>query len=292
MDLKTFQDKYLFLIDEISISFIQKLDLAKNLKEAILYSYTAGGKRIRPLLLLATLHAFSEEVTKGLHTACSLEFIHTSSLIHDDLPAMDNDDFRRGKLTNHKVFGEAAAILAGDALLVNAFELITLDERIDDTVKVKLLSLLAHNSGARGMIGGQQLDIENEDKTLDLDLLKKINEHKTGKLIEFALLAAAIIAKKEVSVLNTLKQVSYHIGIAFQIQDDILDVVGNKSIIGKPIHSDEKNHKSTYVSLLGLERAKDELMNHYEKALNLLDSLAMNGELLKEIFKLIVERDK
>ncbi|QVK19211.1 polyprenyl synthetase family protein [Mycoplasmatota bacterium] len=292
MNLEKFRNHYLKKVDEISVAYINTLNLADILKESILYSYTAGGKRIRPLLLLATLNAFNVDVLKGIHTASALEFIHTSSLIHDDLPAMDNDDYRRGKLTNHKVYGEATAVLAGDALLINALQLITRDQSLPDNIKISLIETLTTCSGANGMIGGQQLDIENEDRVLDLEMLKKIDQHKTGKLLEFALVGGGIIANQKKTVLSILKEASYHIGIAFQIKDDILDVIGNKTIIGKPINSDEKNNKYTYVRLLGLEQSKQHLQDHYEKALNLIHHLNINSHLIEEIFKLIIERDK
>ncbi len=292
MKLEEFSTIYIQKIDEVNRSFIESLNLADSLKEAIYYSYTAGGKRIRPLLLLAMLKAFNEDILKGINTACSLELIHTSSLIHDDLPAMDNDDYRRGKLTNHKVFGEATAILAGDSLLVNPFQLIARDDRLNSEIKVSLIEELAKSSGANGMIGGQQLDIENENKEIDIEMLKKIDYHKTGKLVEFALVAPAIIAKQSDKVISVIRNVSYHIGIAFQIKDDILDVVGSKELIGKPLNSDEKNHKYTYVSLLGLDKAKEALNNHYHEALNLIKSLKIDTYLIEEIFKLIVERNK
>ncbi len=292
MDLKCFRDKYLHLVNKMCLSFIEKLDIADTLKEAMKYSYTAGGKRIRPLLLLATIDAFSEDVHKGINTAAALELIHTSSLIHDDLPSMDNDDYRRGKLTNHKVFGEATAILAGDSLLVDSFQLISCDNWLKNDVKVKLVNLLSMCSGANGMIGGQQLDIENETKRKMIEKLMHINYHKTGKLIEFALIGGAIIANQNDKILDTLKKASYHIGIAFQVKDDILDVVGNKTLMGKPNNSDEKNHKTTYVSLLGLEQSNRELLNHYQKALDYITSLGIQESILRNIFQLIVERNK
>ncbi|HEY8364371.1 MAG TPA: polyprenyl synthetase family protein, partial [Haloplasmataceae bacterium] len=160
MNFTEFSKYYIAKIDEINTFFINTLDLAEPLKNSLMYSYTAGGKRIRPLLMLSMLEAFQEDINKGLKTAACLELIHTSSLIHDDLPAMDNDDYRRGKLTNHKVFGEATAILAGDSLLVDSIRLITDDDLLDNEIKVQLISYLSNCVGAKGMIGGQQLDIE------------------------------------------------------------------------------------------------------------------------------------
>lgn len=291
MNLIKFKETYLHKIDEININFIKAFNVADKLKEAMLYSYTAGGKRLRPLLFLVTLYALELDINLGLHTAASLELIHTSSLIHDDLPAMDNDDYRRGKLTNHKVFGEATAILAGDSLLVNSYQLIANDELLKPEIRLKLIDKLASCSGANGMIGGQQLDIENENQKISLEMINKINLHKTGKLIEFALVAPAIIAEKDQDFLDKLKEISVHIGIAFQIKDDILDVVGNKTLLGKPINSDQKNQKSTYVSELGLQKANERLVFHYEKAKEILTSLNIKSQLMEEIFSIIIKRN-
>lgn len=292
MNFNSFTQKYHKILDETSIQFINSLQLADTLKNAILYSYTAGGKRIRPLLLLATIYAFNDDVLKGINSSCALEFIHTSSLIHDDLPAMDDDDYRRGKLTNHKVFGEAGAILAGDALLVNAFQLICEDKYLTTNQQVSLINYLCICSGANGMIGGQQIDIENENQQIDINFLMKIHAHKTGKLIEFALVAGAIIANQNDQVISVLKEASYHIGIAFQIKDDLLDVVGNKDLIGKSTNSDEKNHKITYVSLLGLDKCFEKLNEHYQRSLKLIKNLDIDTSLIEEIFNLIIERNK
>lgn len=279
-------------IDEINRTFLRSLDLAPKLKEAMLYSYNAGGKRIRPVLLLAVIEGFGADISKGLRTAACLELIHTSSLIHDDLPAMDNDDYRRGLPTNHKVFGEATAILAGDSLLVDAYRLIATDELLTPTDRVRLISELSTCSGANGMIGGQELDIENENTEIDLDTLVKINKHKTGKLIEFALVAGAIIANQNEVIIEKMRRIGEHIGIAFQIKDDILDVEGDKAILGKNTLRDEKNHKTTYVKLIGLEGAKHSCQVHYEKALTLLRSLGMNTAVLEALFRLIIDRNK
>lgn len=290
--LESFIEQVVPQIDEINRSFLNSLNLAPRLKEAMLYSYNAGGKRIRPVLLLAVIAGFNSDIKRGFRTACSLELIHTSSLIHDDLPAMDNDDYRRGLPTNHKVYGEATAILAGDSLLVDSYRLITTDELLTLEERVRLASELSACAGANGMIGGQELDIENENSDIDLDTLVTINKHKTGKLIEFALISGAIIAKQNEEVIYTMRKIGEHIGIAFQIKDDILDVEGDKRILGKNTQSDEKNKKTTYVKLLGLEGAKQACQEHYEAALSLLKSLNMNTALVETIFRLIIDRDK
>ena len=292
MELSAFSNHCRAKIDQVCIDFINQLNLAKTLKASILYSYTAGGKRIRPLLLLAMVQAFNEDINKAINTAASLELIHTSSLIHDDLPAMDNDDYRRGKLTNHKIYGEATAILAGDSLLVNSFQLIIQDDKLTPLTKLALIDKLANCTGANGMVGGQQLDIENDNQALNIETLKKINLYKTGKLIEFSLVAPAIICNQDNEIILQLEQISFHIGIAFQIQDDILDVIGNKSITGKSTNSDNKNNKVTYVSFLGINKAKQELIFHFEQALNILRRLNLHSELVEAIFNLIIKRDK
>lgn len=206
------------------------------------------------MLVLLTLEVLNENYKKGLQTALALEMIHTYSLIHDDLPAMDNDDFRRGKLTNHKVYGEWKAILAGDALLTKAFELIANDKNLEAETKVKVISRLAHDSGNLGMVGGQTLDMDSENTPIELHTLEQIHKAKTGALLKFSILSAADIANVNDETLNTLDCFSEHLGLMFQIKDDLLDVYGDEKKLGKKVGSDVENHKSTYVSLLGKSR--------------------------------------
>lgn len=227
------------------------------------YSLEAGGKRLRPLLLLAVLKAFSKNVKQGYPAASALEMIHTYSLVHDDLPSMDNDDLRRGKPTNHIQFSEATAILAGDALLTQAFESIT-EGSVTDRKKVELVRLLAVCSGYKGMVGGQQADINGENSDLTLEELQHIHFRKTGELIRFALIAGGVLADQERSVITDLENIARGIGIAYQIRDDILDVIGVEDELGKAIGMDEKLGKSTYPSLLGLEQAKEKLREDLE----------------------------
>jgi geranylgeranyl diphosphate synthase type II len=292
MDMQTFSQETIETVNQTCLSFIRQMNLAKTLQDAIMYSFQAGGKRLRPLLLLAVIEALKGDLSTGIYTASSLELIHTSSLIHDDLPCMDDDDYRRGKLTNHKVFGEATAVLAGDALLVNAFQLIATDELLTDAKKVRLICELAHCSGANGMIGGQQLDIENEKNQTSLAGLMEIHANKTAKLLQFALVAGGIIAGATENQIDLLRQSAFHIGIAFQIKDDILDVIGDEQVIGKHIHSDEKNDKSTYVKVLGLQSAENTLQYHYNEALADLKKCGITSGNLEGLFHLIVNRNK
>jgi geranylgeranyl diphosphate synthase type II len=236
------------------------------------YSLLAGGKRLRPVLLFASYETFQMEHAKTLRTALALEMIHTYSLIHDDLPAMDDDDYRRGALTNHRKFDEATAILAGDALLTYSFELIATDPLLSDTEKLYILQALTKASGPEGMVAGQILDIEGESMELSLKDLEKIHQYKTGALISFAITAGAYLAKVSTSQLGYLQQFAYYLGLIFQVQDDILDIVGDPEKIGKPVGSDTANEKSTYPSLLGIDGAikqKDVYVNNAIKALQL-----------------------
>lgn len=272
---------------------VNQLTAPSVIKESMLYSLEAGGKRIRPLLLFATLSAFGENTRKGLQTAAAIEMIHTYSLIHDDLPSMDNDDLRRGKPTNHKVFGDAFAILAGDALLTYSFQLLaeTPDEFADASTKLALIKELSKASGAEGMVGGQVADISGEEKDLSLSDLEYIHIHKTGKLLECSVVSGAILAGATEEQIKTLATFAYHLGLAFQIRDDILDLEGVEEIIGKRVGSDEINHKVTYPSLLSLEGAKKALHQHIELAKKQLKATKLNVELLEAITDLIETRD-
>lgn len=243
------------LIEEEIIKHLQKLRVPLQLKESMLYSFTAGGKRIRPILLLASYQAFRQDIDKVLTTAVALEMIHTYSLIHDDLPAMDDDDLRRGEPTNHKVFDEATAILAGDALLTYSFEVISNDPLLTDIEKVHLIKLLSQASGPKGMVAGQILDMESENCAVTLEKLEEIHALKTGELLTFAISAGAYLGHATEEQLSNLNEYSYYLGLIFQVQDDILDVTGDQSKLGKPVGSDIDNQKSTYPSLLGLQGA-------------------------------------
>lgn len=282
------------LLEEYLTASISELQAPSVIVDAMKYSLDAGGKRIRPLLLLATLQSFGKDETIGLPVAAAVEMIHTYSLIHDDLPCMDDDDYRRGKLTSHKVFGEAMAVLAGDALLTYSFQVITKlikEYKIDPLTGMKLVEELAIAAGPEGMVGGQVADMEGEGKSLNLNDLIYIHEHKTGKLLEFSLVAGATLANASEEEIKKLRDVAYHIGLAFQIKDDILDIEGEQEKIGKRVGSDTANDKVTYPSLLTLEGAKDKLQEHINTAKELLSSLELKNDLLHQVCDLIGNRD-
>jgi geranylgeranyl diphosphate synthase, type II len=283
--------QYIEQIEKELSKYIAVLNAPHIIKDAMNYSLQAGGKRIRPILLLATLHALKHDIRKGLAAASAVEMIHTYSLIHDDLPAMDNDDLRRGKPTNHKIFGEAIAILAGDGLLTYSIQIIADDNNLQSDEKLKLIKLLAESAGPEGMVGGQVADMQGENTTLSIDQLEYIHANKTGKLITFCVMAGALIGRANAEQHRLFEKYSNHIGIAFQIRDDILDIEGEQDKIGKPIGSDITNHKSTYPSLLSLEGAKERLDYHIHHARETLQKTKLNTELLLQITDLIAMRD-
>lgn len=291
--LDAFSEEYKKLLENELKSLVEKLNAPLIIKESMIYSLEAGGKRIRPLLLFATLDAFGLDPRKGLFAAAAIEMIHTYSLIHDDLPSMDNDDLRRGKPTNHKVFGDAIAILAGDALLTYSFEVMgnIPNENAAPETKLKLTIELAKAAGTEGMVGGQVADMEGEKKALSLEELEYIHIHKTGKLLRFSVLAGAILAGADQSQLEDLSAFAHHLGLAFQIQDDILDVVGNQHLIGKPVGSDTTNQKSTYPQLLSLEGAREALHKQIKLSKEYLEKTGLNTKLLMEITDLVASRD-
>ena len=279
-------------VEEKLVSYANELQCPNVLREAMAYSLEAGGKRLRPLLLFATLQAFGKERNLGVGAACALEIIHTYSLVHDDLPCMDDDDLRRGKPTNHKVFGEAMAVLAGDGLLTYAFQVIMAYEQKEISAeKVRLVLELAKATGPEGMVGGQVADMEAEGKRLTIDELEYIHKHKTGKLLEFAVLAGAILSDATEEQEEKLLTFAKYIGLAFQIRDDILDVEGTEEEIGKPIGSDLSNEKSTYTTLFTVDRAKDILEETIAEAKGAISSLQLQDEYLLSICDLIAKRN-
>ena len=266
----------------------------KQVIEAMNYSFLAGGKRLRPMLMLETYRMFGgkSEVIEPFMAA--IEMIHTYSLIHDDLPAMDNDDYRRGRKTTHVVYGEAMGILAGDALLNFAFETACkgLMAEPGNPNVAKAMQILAQKAGIYGMLGGQVVDVEFEGLPLEREKLDFIYDLKTGALIESSMLIGAVLAGADEEVQNVILQVAGDIGLAFQIQDDILDVTSDIETLGKPIGSDEKNHKTTYVTIRGLEQAQKDVEEISQRALDGLASLKEQNSYLNELVVYLVHRKK
>lgn len=288
MDNKAFLTALTSIFDD----FYDADDLVAHLTQSIQYSIQAGGKRIRPLFLLETLQAFGVSITtEHLKVAGAVELIHTSSLIHDDLPAMDNDDFRRGKPTNHKVFGEAQAILAGDALLLDPYLLLA-NADLPSGVVVALVKELALASGSHGMVAGQVLDMDGETQALTFEELKQIHALKTGKMLTFPFVAAGLIAQQSDEVILSLRNLGEKVGQAFQIRDDILDVTATFDQIGKTPGKDEVADKSTYVKLLGLAGAKAELSANVAAAESILAELSHTTQLVPDSILKQIERLK
>ncbi len=256
--------------------------------EAMKYSLFAGGKRIRPVLSVAVSDALEGDYNTALCFGCAVEMIHTYSLIHDDLPCMDNDDLRRGKPTNHIVYGEDMAVLAGDALLNLACESIAENKEIPDSMKVNALRIIFSASGAEGMIGGQVIDMMSENQSVSEETLLLLHRKKTGALIKASTSLGAISANKDEGLFDGF---SSSLGLAFQIRDDILDVEGDQEKFGKPIHSDEKNSKTTYVSLYGVGGAKALLKEETDKAIAALDFLGNKSEFLCMLALYLLNRE-
>ena len=259
--------------------------------EAMKYSVAVGGKRLRPMILLEAYRMFGGADTAAQPFAAALEMIHTYSLVHDDLPAMDNDMYRRGQLTTHAKYGEAMGVLAGDGLLNYAFEVMS-DAVCDQGANAaRAMRILAKAAGVRGMIAGQTVDLFWTGKPQTKELLDYINERKTSALLCSALMAGAALAGAADEELSVLKQVGNYVGLAFQIKDDILDVIGDESKLGKPLHSDEKNEKSTYVTLIGIKEAEKTVREYSERAVELLDTLPYKNLFLKELLLSLVTRE-
>lgn len=260
--------------------------------EAMRYSLFAGGKRLRPVLLMAAADAVGGNGEDYIKVACGLEMIHTYSLIHDDLPGMDNDDYRRGKLTNHKVYGEGMAILAGDALLTNAFEVMLAEKNAPPLVLLEVVRNIARAAGAFGMIAGQTVDLSSEGKVIDIETLKFMHQTKTGALFRAAIESGARLAGGEPIKIEALVDYAEHFGLAFQITDDILDVTGSEEKIGKPVGSDARNHKATYVSLYSLAEAHKMAKSAVDSALAALSGFGQEAEVLREMVKQLTTREK
>lgn len=266
----------------------------KNLLAAMNYSMQAGGKRLRPLLMQETFRLFGGTSRVVEPFMAAMEMIHTHSLIHDDLPAMDNDEYRRGRKTTHIVYGESMAILAGDGLLNYAYETACKAFVMEPQNKNlgKALALLAGKTGINGMMGGQAVDVESEGLPLDKGKLDFIYRLKTGALIEGSMMIGALLAGADGNEVTKIEKVASDIGLAFQIQDDILDISSTMEVLGKPINSDDKNHKTTYVTLEGLEKAKEEVERISKRAIDTLNEIPQKNEFLRELILSLITREK
>ena len=283
-------------IEQELLSFLPREDkLTATVTKSMKYSLTAGGKRVRPMLVLAFAELCGGSREAAVPFACAIEMIHTYSLIHDDLPCMDNDDLRRGKPTNHKVFGEAAAVLAGDALLTLAFETVLSEKAVslNGTEKcVKAGRLLARSAGAEGMIGGQIIDMESENLSVSAEHLKIMDQKKTGELIRAACLMGCISAGADEAQIKAAEKYASCIGLAFQIVDDMLDVLSDEATLGKPVGSDKENNKSTYLSLLGLDECRRLSAELTEQAIQSLSAFDGDSSELAEFAQKLRDRKK
>ena len=299
--LVNFQDELKKRTEEIEAvlkSYLPREEgFAKTMAQAMNYSVLAGGKRLRPMLILETCRMFGGENKLAYPFMAAMEMIHTHSLVHDDLPALDNDDYRRGRLTTHKVYGEAMGVLSGVALLNYAYEvmLTAFDLAEDEKARarvIKALKVMSHKTGLYGMLGGQSVDVENDGKPMSREMIDYIYENKTSALIEGSMMAGAILGGASAEEVAVVEKAASGIGLAFQIQDDILDVTSTAEELGKPIHSDEKNHKTTYVTLMGIEKASQQVAELSEEAVKLLEGLNKKNEFLFTLVKELVGRRK
>lgn len=282
-------------IEDIIYSYLpNELNKQKVIMEAMNYSVKAGGKRLRPMLMLETSKMFDKDCKNIYPFMAAIEFIHTYSLVHDDLPAMDNDEYRRGRKTTHAEYGEDLGILAGDGLLNYAYEIMTkaVLESEDSYKAIQAMNVIATKAGIYGMVGGQTVDVISEGKKIDLDTIMYIHNLKTAALIEASMMAGAILAGATQTQIDIVENIANNVGIAFQIQDDILDIISTTEKLGKPVLSDEKNDKTTYVSLCGLEKAKDDVKKMSSSAVELLDTLDEKNEFLKALIIKLINREK
>ena len=271
MFFKNYLDEHKKLIESSIDSYLAELTYPEVIAEGMKYAILNGGKRLRPILLFMTLDILGKDKIKGIASGVGIEMIHSYSLVHDDLPALDNDDFRRGKLTTHKKFGEAEGILIGDALLTHAFYILTArNSHLALEQIVEIVKLTSSYAGINGMIGGQMMDIASEGKRIDMETLKYIHSNKTGKLIKLPVEIGCIIGEATLEEKETLIKFSELIGLAFQIKDDILDIEGDFLTLGKPVGSDQELEKSTYPALIGLNESKELLKNTIEEAKSIL----------------------
>ncbi|MGC8493390.1 MAG: polyprenyl synthetase family protein [Syntrophobacteraceae bacterium] len=292
-DLKSYLSRRRQLVEEsLEKIFPTASGLEKRVVEAARYSLFAGGKRLRPILCLAAAEVAGGDIEPVLPAACALEMIHTYSLIHDDLPAMDNDDYRRGVLTNHKVYGEAVAILAGDALLTEAFEYFALcaGESISPAKVLEVIRIAVKASGYRGMIGGQVIDLECENQKVSLATVEYMHIHKTGALLSASLEIGAILGGGDEARIKAMKTYGHHLGLAFQITDDLLDVEGDPELMGKTPGSDAAKNKMTYPALLGITQSRAAAKEHVESALEALSGFGEAADPLRAIARYLLVR--
>ena len=295
MNFREEQKKRTEWTEEVIREFLPKEEgYQKEIMEAMNYSVLAGGKRLRPLMMYETYRMFGGEGEVIRPFMAAMEMIHTYSLVHDDLPAMDNDEYRRGKLTTHAKYGHAMGILAGDALLNFAFETAAsaFDYGEDPGRVAKALQILAKKAGIYGMIGGQVVDVQSSGHAISKERLDFIYKLKTSALLEAAMMTGAVLAGAAEEEVRTIEQVASDVGVAFQVRDDILDVTGTLESIGKPVHSDDKNEKTTYVTLKGLEQASANVEELSDRALRNLASLPYKNEFLTELIQSLVYRDR
>lgn len=304
MNFELEQEKRLTEIEAILGGYLPKEEgCYKTVMEAMNYSMLVGGKRIRPMLMLETFRLFKGKDVGVLHPfLTAIEMIHTYSLVHDDLPAMDNDEYRRGRKTTHVVYGEAMAILAGDGLLTYAFDTAIraydkVNKDTDDELSVyrriiRAIKILSAKAGIHGMIGGQVIDMESVGISVTKDRLDLMYELKTSALIEAAMMIGAVLAGADDIEIDIIENIARDIGLAFQIRDDILDVISSDKVLGKPVHSDDKNNKSTYVALLNIEDAKSEVAHVTDRAKKAYESLPYENEYLEELIIRLMNREK
>ena len=300
-------------IEQIITGFLPGEEgLQKTIMDAMLYSVTAGGKRLRPLLMQETSNLFGAPCKALPYFMAAIEFIHTYSLVHDDLPAMDNDEYRRGKKTTHVVYGEAMGVLAGDALLNYAFEVAATsveNETVEAAKAVtdgtenaqtagteavraaKALGILSRKAGIYGMIGGQVIDVGTEGQENTLTTITTIHRLKTCAMIESAMMIGAVLGGATDEEIEVVEKAAYELGMAFQIQDDVLDVIGDEEKIGKPVGSDEKNHKVTYVTIEGVEASEHAVLEHTNRAISMIESLGKEDTFLKDLMKYLIHRE-
>ncbi len=293
MDMKAkWQERHELVEAQLPRELRRDEPLDATLCASMEYSLMAGGKRLRPILLMAAADAVGGRGEDFLTTGCALEMIHTYSLIHDDLPAMDNDDYRRGKYTNHKVYGAGMATLAGDALLTLAFEVMLRQQGADARTKLAVVQEMSVAAGMNGMVGGQAIDLESEGKHIPMELLRQMHMGKTGALFRAALRCGAILAGASEAQLQALTHYADAFGLTFQITDDILDVTGDEAVIGKPVGSDVRNDKSTYVTLTSLEEARQLAAQTVEEGVAALKDFGPEADFLRDLLRYLTKRDK